>query len=79
MALKNKFPFYRWSSSQTCWYMTDNVDIRKKVGFALKTPSAFTSAKIYPVNRPALLDLEKELKLKAYSSNTAKVYLGEFS
>lgn len=59
--------------------MTDNVEIRKQVGLALQAPSAFTSAKIYPVNRPALLDIENEPKLKAYSSNTAKVYLGEFS
>lgn len=59
--------------------MTDKVDIRKQVGIALQAPSAFTSATIYPVNRLALLDMENELQLKAYSSNTAKGYLAKFS
>jgi site-specific recombinase XerD len=78
-ALKNKFPFCRWSSSQKCWYITDSVEIRKQVGLTLKAPSEVISAKIHPVNRQALLAMENELKLKAYSLNTVKVYLGEFS
>ncbi len=79
LALKKQYPFCRWSNSNKCWYITDSVEIRKQVGLALKVPSENLLHKIHPVNQPAFERMENQLKLKAYSVNTAKVYLGEFS
>lgn len=78
-ALKKQYPFCRWSNTNKCWYITDSVEIRKQLGLAQKEPSENLLHKIHPVNQPALQGMENQLKLKAYSPNTAKVYLGEFS
>ncbi|MDO9187642.1 MAG: tyrosine-type recombinase/integrase [Bacteroidia bacterium] len=78
-ALKKQYPFCRWSNTNKCWYITDSKEIRKQVGLALKEPSETILHKIHPINQPALQSMENQLKLKAYSTNTAKVYLGEFS
>lgn len=78
-ALKKQYPFCRWSNTNKCWYVTDSVEIRKQVGLPLKEPSENLLHKIHPINQPALQQMENQLKLKAYSVNTAKVYLGEFS
>ena len=78
-ALKKQYPFCRWSNTNKCWYITDSVEIRKHVGLALKEPSDKLLHKIHPVNKPALQNMENQLKLKAYSPNTLKVYLSEFS
>lgn len=32
-ALKKQFPFCRWSNTNKCWYITDSVEIRKKLIF----------------------------------------------
>lgn len=79
LAFKHKFSFCHWSSTHKCWYLTDSIEIRKQVGLAPKQVSESISVKIHLVNRQALVNMENELKLKAYSLNTLKVYLGEFS
>jgi integrase/recombinase XerD len=78
-ALKRQYPFCRWSNTNKCWYIMDRIEIRKQIGLRLKEPSENFLHKIHPVNRLALLKMENQLKLKAYSTNTLKVYLGEFS
>lgn len=78
-ALKKQYPFCRWSKTNKCWYITDTAEIRKQVGLILKEPTENLLHKIQPINQVALQKMENELKLKAYSTNTAKVYLGEFS
>lgn len=78
-ALKKQYPFCHWSNTNKCWYITDSQEIRKQVGLTLKAPSESLILKIHPINQAALQNMENVLKLKAYSTNTQKVYLGEFS
>lgn len=77
--LKKQYPFCRWSNSNKCWYITDSAEIRKQVGLAPKEPSENLLHKIQPINQLAMQNMANQLKLKAYSANTTKVYLGEFS
>jgi integrase/recombinase XerD len=77
--LKKQYPFCRWSNTNKCWYITDSVEIRKQVGLSLKDPAEQLSPKVHPVNQLAMQNMANQIKLKAYSANTAKVYLGEFS
>lgn len=79
LAFKKQYPFCRWSNTNKCWYITDSAEIRKQAGLTLKAPAENLLHKIHPVNQPALQRMEHELRLKAYSINTIKVYLGEFS
>jgi site-specific recombinase XerD len=78
-AFKKQYPFCRWSQTNKCWYIPDSVEIRKQVGLPLKELSENLLHKIHPVNQSALLRMQHQLKLKAYSTNTIKIYLGEFS
>lgn len=78
-ALKKQYPFCRWSNTNKCWYITDNPEIRKQLEIPLKDSSENLLHKIQPINQLALQKMENQLKLKAYSANTIKVYLGEFS
>lgn len=77
--LKRQYAFCRWSSTNKCWYISDSIEIRKQVGLQLENPSEIILQKIHTVNQAALQNMENQLKLKAYSANTLKVYLGEFS
>ncbi|MFN8713099.1 MAG: tyrosine-type recombinase/integrase [Bacteroidota bacterium] len=79
VALKKQYPFCRWSNTNRCWYITDSLEIRKQLGLPFRNPSESIHHKIHPINQSALQKMENQLKLKAYSRNTAKVYLGEFS
>ena len=79
LALKKQYPFCRWSNTNKCWYITDSIEIRKQTGLTLKGPAENLFHKIQPINQMALQKMENQLKLKAYSTNTTKVYLGEFS
>lgn len=78
-ALKKQYPFCRWSNTNKCWHITDSTEIRKQIGLRLKEPSENLLHKIQPINQLALQKMENQLKLKAYSANTIKIYLGEFS
>jgi site-specific recombinase XerD len=77
--LKKQFPFCRWSNTNKCWYITDSIEIRKQLALTFKEASENIINKIHPINHSALQKMENQLKLKAYSFNTLKVYLGEFS
>lgn len=79
LAFKQQFPFCHWSSSKKCWYVTDSVEIRKLAGLSPKEQIDKIFIKIHPTNHPAIRDMANQLKLKAYSENTIKTYLGEFS
>lgn len=77
-ALKKQFPFCRWSNTNKCWYITDSVEIRKKINISQAEPTKNLIHKVHPINQVALQNIQNQLQLKAYSSNTIKVYLTEF-
>lgn len=73
-------PNVKWSNSQKSWYVPDQKYFRTILGLDNKIPiGKAVLSKIHPNNQEALLKLHEELKLKAYSPNTVKVYLQEFS
>lgn len=73
-------PNVKWSNTQKSWYVPDQKYFRELLGLDNKFPvGKAVFSKIHPINQEALLRLHEELKLKAYSFNTTKVYLQEFS
>lgn len=76
---KKQFPFCKWSNTNKCWYITDNVELRKQVGLPPKDILLKALAKIHPINQEAYSNMYNRLKLKAYSANTAQLYLSEFA
>lgn len=75
---KKQYPFGRWSNTKKCWYIPDTTELRKQVGLPDKEPTAIAFLKISAINQPALQNMINQLKLKAYSTNTIKVYVNEF-
>lgn len=69
----------RWSATKRSWYVTDNYHYRKLFGLEIPITGSKIQAKIHPTNRPALLQLQELLKLKAYSPHTMRTYSIEFS
>ena len=75
---KQQFSFCHWSNTHKCWYIADSVELRKQVGLPPKDALLQWLTKVHATNQPALQNMANHLKLKAYSPNTSKVYLGEF-
>ena len=70
----------QWSKSKKSWYVTDNIHFRQLFKVPAKDPvGKAIMEKIAPVNIAALNNLQRDLKLKAYSPSTLKTYLIEFS
>lgn len=78
--LKNEIPSASWSQTMKCWYVVNNQFFRDKFQLEYsKTENSNAYAAIHAINRAAFLKMHEELKLKGYSSNTIKTYLGEFA
>jgi integrase/recombinase XerD len=70
----------KWSHSQRAWYVTDNTHYRNLFGMEPK-PIAGKQVMVHisDVNQPALQQFIETLQLKAYSPNTIRTYVNEFS
>jgi len=78
--LKTKFSMAKWSAPQKCWYLPDDNSIRNELRLPLKIEQGKTVFdQIHPVNIPALQRMHELLLLKAYRSNTIKIYYNEFA
>lgn len=73
-------PNVKWSHSQKTWYVPDQTYFRNYLNLNSKFPlgQRILSA-IHPINQESIFKLYEELRLKAYSTNTQKVYLQEFA
>lgn len=69
----------KWSSTLRVWHLPDNVTYRKQFGIPLKTIGKNAYLHIHEINHTAFSMYIELLQLKAYSSNTIKVYSGEFA
>lgn len=76
--LKN-FTIARWSASKRAWYVSDNHTYRKLFGIDIPRVSQEVYSKISKINQPALIRLEEQLTLKAYSDSTKRTYMLEFA
>lgn len=78
--LKENLSHVKWSQSQKCWYVLDNVTNRK----ILSLPDKIYTGKdlllkINEVNKSEWFRFVEFLRLKAYSENTIKTYATEFA
>ena len=76
--LRERFPSAKWSQTKKSWYLPDLVAIRNEVGLTKREPHLKLLSKIHITNQSAFQDYYNQLKLKAYSTNTIRMYLSEF-
>ncbi|MCS6974662.1 MAG: site-specific integrase [Cyclobacteriaceae bacterium] len=79
LAMLRKEIYVLWSASQKCWYAYDTAYNRQLLGLDPKITGKSVIKKIHDVNKPALQAFINTLKLKAYSENTIRIYVQEFS
>jgi site-specific recombinase XerD len=78
-AFKKYFPAAKWSNTLKCWYMLDLPAVRLVLNMQLKNDFSKSFSAIHPANQEELKRMKEQLILKAYSVNTQKVYLTEFT
>ncbi|MBK7108866.1 MAG: tyrosine-type recombinase/integrase [Bacteroidetes bacterium] len=78
-AFKKKFPKGKWSASERCWYLPDNDFIRSELGLQQALIGKNVIAHLHANNQDAFMAFVAQLKLKAYSPHTIKVYSNEFA
>ncbi len=78
-AFRERFPSARWSQSKKSWYLPDLNAIRTVLGLAKPEGHLKYLPRIHPNNRKPFQAYYNQLKLKAYSPNTLRMYLAEFA
>ena len=78
-ALRLRFPSAKWSQSKKSWYIVDLNAVRTVLKVAPPDSHLKLLAKINTTNKDAFQDYYNQLKLKAYSPNTIRMYLSEFA
>ncbi len=76
--LRKRFPSAKWSATKKSWYLPDLPKIREALQLSPKNNAKHKALKIHPINQRAYLELNMQLTLKQYSSNTKRIYLSEF-
>ncbi|MCK9480163.1 MAG: site-specific integrase [Bacteroidia bacterium] len=74
-----KFSKAKWSHSNKKWYVPDNTFYRKLFGIDREYSGKSALIKIHEVNLPALKRFKEQLLMKAYSPNTIRTYVSEFT
>lgn len=77
--LRKKFPKATWSQTRKAWCLNDTPANRVALQLPPKQPGATILNRIHPVNHPALKRFVETLQLKAYSPETIRTYVNEFS
>lgn len=77
--LKKRFSSAKWSQSVKSWYLPDLPAVRTVLGINKVDMHLKWIDRIHPNNKTALQLFYKQLELKAYSSNTIRIYVAEFS
>jgi integrase/recombinase XerD len=77
--LRKAFPSVTYSATKKCWYLPDLPTVRKALNLKDQKIGQKLLTKIHPVNDQAFRDYRSQLQLKAYSKNTQRMYLAEFS
>lgn len=68
-----------WSYSLKSWYVLDNNFNRQLFGIPITVVGKEILTKIHSVNMPAFNRFQEQIKLKAYSFNTLRIYSIEFA
>jgi len=77
--LKTKYPSVTWSQTNKSWYLPDLPVLRKQFKIKQKRIGDTLLKNINQENREAFIQLRNQLEIKAYSDNTIRMYLSEFS
>jgi site-specific recombinase XerD len=73
------FPSAKWSNTNKAWYLPDLPTVRTALHLDHKEYGLDLMYAIHPINQQALTNYINQLKLKAYSKNTIRVYVTEFA
>lgn len=76
---KQRYPSAKWSQSNKSWYIVDLPAVRDTLELTKKDPHLRLLKKIDVVNQEAFQHYYDQLRLKAYSPNTIRMYLSEFA
>ncbi|WP_452222669.1 tyrosine-type recombinase/integrase [Lacinutrix chionoecetis] len=77
--LKQRFSSVKWSQSKKSWYLPDLIAVRSALNMAQPDAHLKLLHKVHINNKKALKAYYNQLQLKAYSRNTVRMYLAEFS
>ncbi|WP_225556558.1 tyrosine-type recombinase/integrase [Flavobacterium columnare] len=77
--LRERFPSVKWSNSNKAWYLPDLPSLRQALELDDNAVGEKLLGLIAPENKQAFENFIDQLKLKAYSSNTIRVYTTEFA
>ena len=77
--LRKSFPSAKWSRSKKYWYLPDLPAIRNELGLSKNENTDKLYSKIHPNNHLAFQKFIAQMKLKAYSENTQRIYKAEFA
>nr|WP_321222932.1 tyrosine-type recombinase/integrase [uncultured Psychroserpens sp.] len=77
--LKRRFPSARWSTTMRQWYLPDLTTIRSALNLMEDSSYSKLYYQIHSNNKVAFQKFKEQLDLKAYSPNTMRMYLAEFS
>lgn len=77
--LRSAYPSAKWSNTKKAWYLPDLNVIRENLNLSAKKVGEKLLNGVYSVNKSAFINMRHQLELKAYSSNTIRLYLAEFT
>ena len=77
--LRKKFPSAKWSKSKKYWYLPDIPAVRQQLGLQKSEIQPKLFSKVNAENHQALQKYINQLNLKAYSDNTKRIYISEFT
>ncbi|MEM5564679.1 tyrosine-type recombinase/integrase [Psychroserpens sp. AS72] len=77
--LRKRFPSAKWSQSAQEWYLIDLPAVRTVLHVKVDSTYSKLLLQIHPNNKIAFQKFNEQLELKAYSSNTSRMYLAEFA
>ncbi|MGB1283775.1 MAG: tyrosine-type recombinase/integrase [Polaribacter sp.] len=77
--LRQRFPSVKWSQSKKSWYLPDLPSVRTELKIQQKAIGKKLEKYIHLTNEEAFKAYIDQLKLKAYSQNTIRVYTAEFA
>jgi site-specific recombinase XerD len=75
---RERFTSAKWSKTNKAWYLPDIPVVRKALKMEQRPFITKQLAKIDPVNQTPLIQYYDQLRLKALSQNTIRIYVAEF-
>jgi site-specific recombinase XerD len=78
LQFRERFTSAKWSKTNKAWYLPDIPAVRTVLKMGQRPLITKQLADIAPVNHTALIQYYDQLRLKALSQNTIRIYVAEF-